>query len=45
MFHAILKTYVHDVSHVINWNVIQVEPKGELQVGLEKILNTRELLL
>ena len=27
VFHvSILKRYVHDVSHVIYWNVIQVEP-------------------
>ena len=46
MFHiSILKRYVHDVSHVIDWNVIQVEPKGEFQVGSEHILDRRELLL
>ena len=28
LFHIyILKRYVHDVSHVIDWNVIQVEPE------------------
>ena len=33
MFHvSILKRYVPDVSHVIDWNVIQVEPEGEFQV-------------
>ena len=25
---SILKKYVHDGSHVIDWNVIQVEPEG-----------------
>ena len=46
VFHvSILKRYVHDVSHVIDLNVIQVEPKGEFQVGLERILDRRELLL
>ena len=31
VFHvSILKKYIHDASHVINWSVIQVEPKGEL---------------
>ena len=28
VFHtSILKSYVHDVSHVINWNVIHMEPE------------------
>ena len=46
VFHvSILKRYVHDVSHVIDWNVIQVEPKGEFQVGPEHILERREHLL
>ena len=46
VFHiSILKRYVHDVSHVIDWNVIQVEPEGEFQVGPERILDSRELLL
>ena len=42
---SILKIYVHDVSNVTDWNVIQVEPEGEFQVGLEHILDRRELLL
>ena len=30
VFHvSLLKKYVHDPNHVINWDVIQVEPKGE----------------
>ena len=34
VFHiSILKRYVHYVSHVIDWNVIQVEPEGKFQVG------------
>ena len=46
VFHVyILKRYVHHASQVIDWNVIQVEPKGEFQVGLERILDRRELLL
>ena len=46
VFHIfILKIYVHNVSHVIDWNVIQVEPEGEFQVGSEHILDRRELLL
>ena len=46
VFHvSILKIYVHDVSHVIDSNVIQVEPEGEFQVGLKNILDRREILL
>ena len=46
LFHvSILKIYVHDVSHVIDWNVIQVEPEGEFQVGPEHVLDRREILL
>ena len=30
VFHvSLLKKYVHDPTHVIDWNVIQVEPEGE----------------
>ena len=30
VFHvSLLKKYVHDPNHVINWDVIQVEPEGE----------------
>ena len=25
---SVLNKYVHDATHVINWNVLQVEPKG-----------------
>ena len=29
VFHvSLLKRYVHDPNHVINWDVIQVEPEG-----------------
>ena len=29
VFHvSLLKKYVHDPNHVINWDVIQVEPEG-----------------
>ena len=46
VFHvSILKKYIHDDTHVIKWNVVQVEPEGEFQVGPERILNRRELLL
>ena len=30
IFHvSFLKKYIHDHNHVINWDVIQVEPEGE----------------
>ena len=30
VFHvSLLKKYVPDIMHVVNWNVIQVEPEGE----------------
>jgi hypothetical protein len=33
VFHvSLLKKYVHDLNHVIDWHVIQVEPKGDFQV-------------
>jgi hypothetical protein len=31
-FHvSLLKKYVHDPTHMIDWNLVQVEPKGEFQ--------------
>jgi hypothetical protein len=42
VFHAsLLKKYVPDVNHVIDWNVIQVEPKGIFQVRLVCILDQK----
>jgi hypothetical protein len=33
VFHvSLLKKYVLDSNHVIDWNVIQLEPEGGLQV-------------
>ena len=33
VFHvSLLKKYVHDPNHVINWDVIQVEPEGEFRI-------------
>lgn len=30
----LIKEYVRDIpNHVIDWDVIQVEPKGEFQIG------------
>ena len=46
VFHiSILKKYVHDATHVIDWNVIQVEPKGDFQVELDCILNRRKIFV
>jgi hypothetical protein len=33
VFHvSLLKKYVHDPNHVIDWNLIQVEPERDFQV-------------
>jgi len=46
VFHvSLLKRYVHDATHVIEWNVIHVEPEGEFPVEPECILDRRELTL
>jgi len=46
VFHvSLLKTYVHDATHVIDWTEIQVEPEGEVQVVPECIINRREHIL
>jgi hypothetical protein len=30
VFHvSLIKKYVHDTNHVINWNLIQVDPEGD----------------
>ena len=45
-FHiSILKRYVHDATHVINWNDVQVEPEGNFLVEPDCILDKREILL
>ena len=46
VFHvSLLKKYVHDPNHVINWDVIQVEPEGEFQIELMHILNMKVIML
>ena len=46
VFHvSILKKYVHDATHVIDWNVIQVEPEGDFPVEPDYILEKREISL
>ena len=46
VFHiSILKRYVHDATHVINGNDVQVEPEGDFLVEPDYILERREILL
>ena len=45
-FHvSLLKKYVHDHNHVINWDVIQVEPEGEFQTKTLYILDRKVTVL
>jgi hypothetical protein len=42
VFHvSLLKKYIPDANHVIDWNVIQVEQEGVLQVHLVCILDRK----
>jgi hypothetical protein len=42
VFHvSLLKKYIPNVNHVIDWNVIQVEQECVLQVHLVRILETK----
>ena len=46
VFHvSLLKRYVHDPNHVINWDVIQVEPEGDFQLEPMRILNRKVTML
>ena len=46
VFHvSLLKKYVHDPNHVINWDVIQVEPDGEFQTDPLHILDNKVTVL
>ena len=46
VFHiSVLKRYVHDATHVINWNDVHVEPGGDFLVEPDCILERREILL
>ena len=45
-FHvSLLNRYVHDPNHVINWDVIQVEPEGEFQIDPMHILDRKVTML
>ena len=42
VFHIyVLKRYVHDATHVVNWNDVQVEPEGYFLVEPDYILGQR----
>jgi hypothetical protein len=42
VFHvSLLKKYIPDANHVIDWNVIQVEQEGVLQVHHVRILDRK----
>jgi hypothetical protein len=46
VFHvSLLKNYVHDLTHMIDWNMVQVEPKGKFQEEPLCILDKREIAL
>ena len=46
VFHAsLLKKYVYDTKHVIDWSLLQVEPKGEFSLEPLHILDKREVQL
>jgi len=46
LFHvSLLKNYVHGITHVIDWSVIQVEPEGDFRVEPLFILNKKETML
>ena len=36
---------MYDSAHIIDWNVVQVEPKGEFQVEPACILDKKEIVL
>jgi hypothetical protein len=43
VFHvSLLKRYVHDCNHIIDWSVIQVEPEGEFLPEPQCILDKKE---
>ena len=46
VFHvSLLKKYVHDPNHVINWDVIQVELEGEFRIEPIHILDRKVTML
>jgi hypothetical protein len=46
VFHlSLLKKYIIDVNHLIDWNVIQVEPEGDFLIQPITILGRKVKLL
>jgi hypothetical protein len=46
VFHvSLLKKYIHDPTHMIDWKLMPVEPEGEFQVEPLHILDKREITL
>jgi hypothetical protein len=46
VFHvSLLRKYGHDPTHMIDWNLVQVEPEGEFQAEHLRILDRREITL
>ena len=46
VFHAyLLKKYVYDTKHVVDWFLFQVDPKGEFFLKPTHILDKREVQL
>ena len=46
VFHvSLLKKYVHDPNHVIDWRLIQVETEGDFQVQLVHVLDRKVKML
>ena len=46
VFHVfLLKRYVHDPNHVLNWDVIQVEPEGDFRIDPMHILDRKVTML
>jgi hypothetical protein len=42
VFHvSLLKKYVHDPNHVVDWHLIQVETEGDFQVQPVRILDKK----
>ena len=46
VFHvSFIKRYVHDPNHVINWDVIRVEPEGEFRIKPMRIVDQKVTML
>ena len=46
VFHVfLLKKYIHDSTHIIDWNMVQVEPEGKFHAKPLRILDRKETIL